>query len=287
MNAVAKTREQLPANAEMDDFLLADQSAGSENVTKEDILVPFIRIVQSMSKERIKAEEKYIEKAEEGDFFNTVTRQLWKAGEGLYMVPISYARNYTEWEKGDEKEDGKFIRDHGNDTSTWDKTFENDDGDKETADGTIMSESGNMYVFVVDPKTGAFEPAVVSFSGTQWKKVRQWVSRLTQMRVAVKGQSINPPFFYGVWTVSSIAERNTKGNWFGWKLDFLQPVSEIPMGREVYMAARSFGEQVKSGEVKAAAPDVDAAPSKRSTDGQGQTGTGGGGSSHPDDEIPF
>ena len=71
--AVAKKAESLPANL-MDD-LYAGAGQGMENITAEDMQIPFMRILQPLSPQLIKTDSKFIKGASAGDIFNTVTGQ--------------------------------------------------------------------------------------------------------------------------------------------------------------------------------------------------------------------
>ena len=73
--AVAKKAESLPANL-MDD-LYAGAGQGMENITSEDMQIPFMRILQPLSPQLIKTDSKFIKGASAGDIFNTVTGQYW------------------------------------------------------------------------------------------------------------------------------------------------------------------------------------------------------------------
>jgi hypothetical protein len=51
---------------------------GLENITIEDIAIPRIELIQALSPARIKSDPAYIEGADEGQLFNSVTRELYR-----------------------------------------------------------------------------------------------------------------------------------------------------------------------------------------------------------------
>jgi hypothetical protein len=59
------------------DLILKNAGKGLQNVTNDDITIPRLAIVQSGSPQRKKKDEKYIEGAEEGMIFNTVTNTVY------------------------------------------------------------------------------------------------------------------------------------------------------------------------------------------------------------------
>ena len=58
------------------DLIIKSAGLGLENVTNDDITIPRLAIIQSGSPQRKKKDEKYIEGADEGMIFNTVTNTL-------------------------------------------------------------------------------------------------------------------------------------------------------------------------------------------------------------------
>ena len=78
------------------DLIVKAAGRGLENVSNDDITIPRLAIVQSGSPQRKKKDEKYIEGAEEGHIFNTVTNQLYDV-EGITVIPCGYRKSYVEW----------------------------------------------------------------------------------------------------------------------------------------------------------------------------------------------
>ena len=72
-----------------------DAGRGQEGVGMEDLSIPRIEIVQSLSPERKKNDPQYIDGAEEGLLFNTVTRSLY--GEQLTFVPVYFRKEFVIW----------------------------------------------------------------------------------------------------------------------------------------------------------------------------------------------
>lgn len=67
------------------DLIIKSAGRGLENVTNDDITIPRLAIVQAGSPQRKKKDEKYIEGAEEGNIFNTVTNQLFS--DSIIVIP--------------------------------------------------------------------------------------------------------------------------------------------------------------------------------------------------------
>ena len=55
----------------------ADANAGSQNMTQEDLALPFVRILGQLSPQVTDGDAKYIEGAKPGMIYNTVTSELF------------------------------------------------------------------------------------------------------------------------------------------------------------------------------------------------------------------
>ena len=71
---------------------------GSENVTNEDLQLPRIGIVQDLSPQKDKGEVEYIEGAEIGDMFNTLTGELY---DEVTITPITFQKRWFVWKGQD------------------------------------------------------------------------------------------------------------------------------------------------------------------------------------------
>ena len=73
----------------------ADANQGTQNISQEDLALPFLKILGQLSPEVNKRDGKYVEGAEPGKIINTVTNQLF---DTLQVVPVFYKRQYIEWQ---------------------------------------------------------------------------------------------------------------------------------------------------------------------------------------------
>lgn len=68
---------------------------GSEHVTKDDLVVPRLELIQALSPARKRNDPAYIEGAEEGMLYNNVTRELY--GTDAVIVPVAYRKEFLIW----------------------------------------------------------------------------------------------------------------------------------------------------------------------------------------------
>ena len=95
--AVAKTNGKL--STELAEVIAADAGTkmGFEEVTTDDLQMPFVRILHAMSPQLKKSDAAFIKGAAQGDIFNTVTNQFWSGGEGILVLPVYYQLKYIEF----------------------------------------------------------------------------------------------------------------------------------------------------------------------------------------------
>src|SRR5438132_1612945 len=61
---------------------------GLENLERNDMTLPRLGLCQSLTPQRIKSDPKYIAGLEEGEFFNTITREVY--GNRVRLVPLLF-----------------------------------------------------------------------------------------------------------------------------------------------------------------------------------------------------
>jgi len=246
-NEVAEAKNNLPAMAMNFD---EDAGQGYEEADRDSFAIPFIAILQALSPQVDESEGAYIEGAKQGMFMNTVTSDVFDGAEGLELVPVHYSRAFTEW--GLRENGGGFKGEHAVEEGLHlDVTLD----EKKRAvmpNGNQIVDTRNHYV-LVKTKNG-WQPIILSFTSTQLKKSRKWMTSMNQIQVErTDGSTYTPPMFAHHYKMTTVKEKNDQGSWFGYKIERLGFV-ESP---EVYEAAKAFREVIKSGEAKAAHESVD------------------------------
>ena len=74
-----------------------DANTSFSNMGSDDFALPFLRVLGQLSPETNKRDAKYVEGAEPGMIFNTVTKQIYDGEKGVSVVPCYYKREYVEW----------------------------------------------------------------------------------------------------------------------------------------------------------------------------------------------
>ena len=91
---VTTKKEHLPSA----DLFEADALQGFQNMDQQDLALPFLRILGQLSPQVNKRDAKYIDSAEAGMIYNTVTNELYSGEKGINVIPCYYKREYVEWQ---------------------------------------------------------------------------------------------------------------------------------------------------------------------------------------------
>lgn len=83
------------ADVAIPDYIKQGSSRGNENVEADDLQLPRLDVLQALSPQVNKKKESYIEGAEVGMLFNTLTGELYP--EGVRITPVSFKKSYLVW----------------------------------------------------------------------------------------------------------------------------------------------------------------------------------------------
>ena len=238
MNEVAMKKE----NAVAVNMFEADADKGSQNMTQEDLALPFLKVLGQLSPEVNKRDGKYVEGAEPGMILNTVTNEVFDGAKGIDVLPVFYERKYVEWQdRGEGKGAPVAIHDASSDImsqTTRDKSFKD-----RLPNGNYLENTANHYVVVLgkSPQT-----ALISMKATQLKISRKWNSIMMGIKLQGKNGLFTPPTYSHIYNLKTVQMSNDKGTWFGWEVSKVGPVSD----QNVYGIAKSFADQVGKGDVQ-------------------------------------
>ena len=239
MNEVTIKKE----NAVAVNMFEADADKGSQNMTQEDLALPFLKVLGQLSPEVNKRDGKYVEGAEPGMILNTVTNEVFDGTKGIDVLPVFYERKYVEWQdRGEGKGAPVAIHDASSDImsqTTRDKSFKD-----RLPSGNYLENTANHYVVVLgdSPQT-----ALISMKATQLKISRKWNSIMMGIKLQGKNGLFTPPTYSHIYNLKTVQMSNDKGTWFGWEVEKMGPVTD----KGIYDMAKSFAMSVGKGEVEA------------------------------------
>jgi len=240
MNQVQRKEE---AGALATNLFEADADAGSQNITQEDLALPFLKVLGQLSPEVNKQNAKFINNAEPGMIVNTVTKELYDGAKGINVIPVHYDRQYVEWQ--DRGQSGNApVAIHSADSDIVSTTTRDKSWIDRLPNGNYLENTANHYVVLLGktPTT-----ALISMKATQLKVSRKWNSMMMGIKLQGKDGLFTPPTYSHIYKLKTVQQSNDKGTWFGWDVSKVGPITD----KGVYEIAKGFSTNVAKGAVVA------------------------------------
>ena len=239
MNQVAeKKTAPLPAN-----MFEEDAAKGLGAIGQEDLALPFLKILGQLSPEVNKRDGKYVEGAEPGMIYNSVTGDLYDGVQGIDVIPCFYKLEYIEWkDRGEGLGAPVAIYDSSSDIMS--KTKPDANYKDRLPNGNYIEKTASHFVIIMgdNPST-----ALISMKSTQLKISRKWNSMMSGIKLKGKNGLFTPASFSHIYKLKTTQMSNDKGTWFGWEVSKVGPVTD----QSLYGQAKSFSENISKGNVKA------------------------------------
>ena len=236
MNQVAEKKEGALATFDME----ADAQQGTQNISQEDLALPFLKILGQLSPEVNKRDGKYVEGAEPGKIINTVTNESFDK----ISVPCHYKRQYIEWQDRGTSGSGAPVAIHDADSDIVSQTTRGKDYKDRLSNGNYLDNTASHFVLTLGDTPST---ALISMKSTQLKISRKWNSLMMGLKLQGKNGLFTPPTYSHIYNLSTVQMSNDKGTWFGWEVEKMGPVTD----KAVYDMAKSFAMSVGKGEVEA------------------------------------
>ena len=217
----------------------ADANQGTQNISQEDLALPFLKILGQLSPEVNKRDGKYVEGAEPGKIINTVTNQLF---DTLQVVPVFYKRQYIEWQDRGTST-GAPVAIHEADSDIVSQTTRGKDYKDRLPNGNYLDNTASHFVLTLGDTPST---ALISMKSTQLKVSRKWNSMMMGIKMQGKNGLFTPPTYSHIYNLSTVQMSNDKGTWFGWDVAKVGPVED----KNVYDMAKTFAESVGKGEIQ-------------------------------------
>jgi len=238
MNQVAEKKK---ADVALTSMFEQDANTSFSNMDTDDYALPFLRVLGQLSPECNKRDAKYVDGAEPGMIFNTVTKQLYDGEAGVNIIPCYYKREYVEWSDRGEgtsapvaihSVDSGIIKEATRDASYKDRL----------PNGNYLENTASYFVLIDDGTS-----ALISMKSTQLKVSRSWNSMMNSIKLKGKTGMFTPAMYSHVYSLKTVQQSNDKGTWFGWTIEKVGPVQD----KDLYEAAKSFASSVNKGDVTA------------------------------------
>jgi hypothetical protein len=239
MNQVTEKKSAgLPANMFED-----DAAKGLGAIGQEDLALPFLKILGQLSPEVNKRDGKYVEGAEPGMIFNSVSGELYDGVKGINVIPCFYKLEYIEWKDRGEGL-GAPIAIYDSSSDIMSKTTPDANYKDRLPNGNYIEKTASHFVIVSGDSPST---ALISMKSTQLKISRKWNSMMSGIKMKGANGMFTPASFSHIYKLKTTQMSNDKGTWFGWEVSKVGPVTD----KGLYDQAKGFSDSISKGAVKA------------------------------------
>jgi hypothetical protein len=228
----------LPANTFEDDM-----GKGLGTIGQQDLALPFLKILAQLSPEVNKRDGKYVEGAEAGMIYNSVTGELYNGVEGINVIPCYYKLEYLEWKDRGEGL-GAPVNIYQSSSDIMSKTKPDANYKDRLPNGNYIEKTASHFVIVLGDSPST---ALISMKSTQLKISRKWNSMMSGLKLKGRTGLFTPASFSHIYKLKTTQMSNDKGTWFGWEVNKIGPVSDSSL----YQQAKTFSENISKGNVRA------------------------------------
>jgi len=221
----------------------ADANAGSQNITQEDLALPFLKVLGQLSPEVNKQNAKFINGAEAGMIVNSVTKKIYDGKKGIEVIPVHYERQYVEWQDRGATSTGAPVAIHKADSDIINTTTRDKNWKDRLPNGNYLENTASHFVILLGDTPST---ALISMRATQLKVSKTWNSLMLGLKMQGKNGLFTPPTYSHIYNLKTVQMSNDKGTWFGWDVSQVGPVSD----KGVYQIAKNFAEKNSKGLVK-------------------------------------
>ena len=204
-------------------YIKQDDTRGKENITSKDIRFPALKLAQAMSNEVKRTEAEYIDGLREGEFFNSVTKDIYGEDPVRFVVIHYNGRRNIEFDPVDRR---KVIDGNVADTDErcdFREVVENGQKVRKPPVATTFKD-----FVILATINGEQQVMTLSFKKTQLKRATDILSRLEAAK--------RLPAFALAWTATPVSQRTPKGTFYGFQVqpDGYATEAEYELGSKLY-----------------------------------------------------
>ena len=239
MNQVAEKKSAgLPSN-----IFEEDAAKGLGAIGQEDLALPFLKILGQLSPEVNKRDGKYVEGAEPGMIYNSVSGDLYDGVKGIDVIPCFYKLEYIEWKDRGEGP-GAPVAIYDSSSDIMSKTKADANYKDRLPNGNYIEKTASHFVIITGDSPST---ALISMKSTQLKISRKWNSMMSGIKLKGKNGLYTPASFSHIYKLKTTQMSNDKGTWFGWEVSKVGPITDA----SIYQQAKTFSDSISKGAVKA------------------------------------
>ena len=222
--------------------------AGAEEITADDIKMPYLQVVESGSDYVKPGTSKYNKSINVGDIINTATGEAYDGETGINIIPITSKKAFTEWRPNR----GGFVGHRPSLEGSIEVEYTSENGaprKKIVLGENDLVETMYFLVIAVLPD-GDYFPAMLSMSSSRLSAARELNTAIYNIT------SKKMPAFAAMLNISSTTKSKDTYTWCTYKIARLVEHSllkskyldinnvENPLAREIYLHASELYKQI-------------------------------------------
>lgn len=239
-----------------------DAGAGLEDVSRDEIAIPFIYVLDPKSPQCAPVSAGGIAGAKGGMLYNTGTNEVYDGEKGIPFIPVHRDHNFGEWlPRNQDGSGGGFVTIRAADDPLVLKLRESHGkfGKLPTADGHELVEAYYLYGLIVT-EFGA-SAALIPFKSTAIRTYQTFMNRVSGIRYPdprTPGKELQPAMWAHRWMLGTQYKPAKKQGQSGWYIPRLWLPEEPPIKSRLktidplYVQGKELYNSIKSGRAKAA-----------------------------------
>jgi hypothetical protein len=220
--------------------------AGRENITKNDVLIPRIGILQALSPQLKKSKPEYIDGAKVGEICDIGKGEV--IGEKLIFLPVYYHKVWMEWAP---RETNKGLITIHVDDHILKKCRKTDKGQWFHGENEVI-ETAQWYGLNITE--GVPKKAFIPMAKTQLRASRKMATIADEITVTTgAGKVIQAPLWFQAYEMTPVETSDGSNDWFIWNVEPGVPFTDLYKGEDFMEMMRLCGAFFKScrdGDVK-------------------------------------
>lgn len=263
------SKKQLAADTSTKEIAVFDMEAhagaGFEGATADAYAVPYLTILQALSKRVKKSNAEYIKGAETGMICDTSINRVYSGTTGVTLVPVAFRHVIAEWvprnavgggmapdaNGAPRKQKRGKVGEYEPSKLESLTVGHNDKGKPLSRDGNELIDTRIHYCLLVDGQS--VKPVVFAMSSSHIKTSKLWMSMMSERKALRRdGKSMYQlPSFSGMYMLTTKERIDGQDSWFVPEITFIGPVDD----NAIIQAALAFKEIIDAGKVTVTGDD--------------------------------
>jgi hypothetical protein len=244
--------EILPKGTEVqlrrEEIIRKEAVPGFEDLGSRDFNAKRIRIIHKLSHECTEGDPLYIEKAKQGMFIDSITKELYTS---LTVIPCIVLKDWVEKAVG--KVEGGFIKSHGANDSISFTCTKDEKKRLILPNGNELQENANWFLWllegfsVTEQKVVEIDsPAILTLSSTRLQSHRDWTTKAKYLKIVDEnGNSVRARLFDAYYKLNTQSSRNERGTWAALQVSYVGRTNELERAQSISEAVEEYYQEAK------------------------------------------